>query len=250
MYSPDYYDSLARSYRHRDPRVVRRIEAVRDFLCLQRDDIILETGCGPGIMAAALAPLCRHVVAVDYAPLALKMARRDHSLPNVTFVCADLANLPYPDVAFDKIVFSEVVEHLEEPVPVLAEVFRVLVPGGLLAVTTWPSLACLSWRLNYARGQGSRQDFNPQTPGSLRRLLRQAGFEILQSRIDSFYLRIPVVGREFHGNRDGTPRQRWLESLVRGPSAPLVGSSIKIQARKPTEAARTRASAGGAARSG
>src|SRR5262249_36408305 len=236
-YTSAYYEMLAESYRRRDPRVLRRIEAVRTDLCLQADDVVLETGCGPGAVADALAPLCRRVVGVDYTPLALEMARRDHVRPNLHFVRADLAQLPFPAGAFDKVVFSEVVEHLEEPATVLSELFRVLAPGGLMAVTTWPSLACLSWRLNYAQGRGSPQDFNPQTPASLRRLLRRAGFEVRQIRVDCFFLRLPLIGREFHGNPDGTRRQRWLESLVRGPWAPLVGSSIKAQARKPTEGA-------------
>jgi SAM-dependent methyltransferase len=232
LYTPEYYEMLLTSYRRRHPLVVRRIEQVAAYLELRPDDVVLETGCGPGLTAMELAPRCRRVFAIDDVPLALAFARREPTPANLFFLHADLARLPFPDEVFTKVAFSEVVEHLHEPAVVLNELFRVLRPGGLMAVTTWPSLACLSWRLNYAHGRGSPQDFHPQTPRSLRRLLCGAGFEVVKTRFDSFYLRVPIFGRELHGNVDGTRRQRWLESLVRGPWAPLVGSSIKMQARR------------------
>ena len=233
LYTPDYYATLQQGFDNRSPRVLRRIGRIAEYLHLSPEDVILETGCGPGTTASALASFCRRVVAADYMPLAVELARQRNLPSNVDLLCADLAHLPYPGGTFEKIIFSEVVEHLEEPAIVLRELFRVLKPGGLMAVTTWPSRACISWWLRYRQGQGSEQDFNPQSPGSLKRLLRQAGFEILQMQLNGFYFRVPLLGREFYGDPDGTPRQRFLESLLRGPWAPLFAASIKIQAMRP-----------------
>jgi SAM-dependent methyltransferase len=53
----------------------------------------------------------------------------------------DLLALPFPDDSFDGVVLTEVLEHCEDPKAAMAEVFRVLRPGGLLLVTSpfiWP----------------------------------------------------------------------------------------------------------------
>src|SRR5690606_33049497 len=79
---------------------------------------------------------------------------------------ADATQLPFADNTFDKIICSEVLEHLPDYQQVLAEIRRVLKPGGLLAISVpraWPEKIC--WRLsqNYHQVEGGHvRIFNAQ----------------------------------------------------------------------------------------
>lgn len=97
---------------------------------------------------------------------------------------------PYPDAAFDAVVFCEILEHLAvDPMCAMAELHRVLKPGGRLLLTT-PNLACakgvgalLEGESPYVFGQftpGGRagdRHHREYTASEIERLLRWAGFE-------------------------------------------------------------------------
>ena len=100
---------------------------------------VLDCGCGPGSisvgLAAAVAP--GSVTGIDLEESQLAMARETASglgLANVTFENADARNLPYEDAQFDAVFSHAMLEHLPDPVLVLAEMRRVLKPGGLVAI--------------------------------------------------------------------------------------------------------------------
>ena len=69
--------------------------------------------------------------------------------PNLRFVSADCARLPFPDAAFDLVVSFETIEHIAAQREFLAEVKRVLAPGGLLLLSS-PNKAEYSDRRGYA----------------------------------------------------------------------------------------------------
>src|SRR6266700_2253791 len=58
------------------------------------------------------------------------------------------APLPYPDAAFDLVILCEVAEHLPSSIPVIAEIGRVLTPGGHLILST-PNIARLHSRCHF-----------------------------------------------------------------------------------------------------
>lgn len=84
-----------------------------------------------------------------------------------THVC-DLRAIPVEDARFDRIVFSQVMEHLDDPAATLAELRRVLKPGGLLFC---------SCPLYYEEHEAP-YDFYRYTQYAHRHLFGQAGFEI------------------------------------------------------------------------
>ena len=92
---------------------------------------ILDAGCGPGGNAAWLT---RHgrVVAVDVAPEALRFVRSRR--PELAPVRADVRALPFPDRVFDVAVATTVVYSVPDDRDVVAELARVLHPGGALLV--------------------------------------------------------------------------------------------------------------------
>lgn len=113
----------------------RRVRAVLEFLQPQDGDRILDCGCGRGFYLLFLGRLARsRLYGVDADPSVLALARR-HLPAGAHLVRADVARLPFPDAFFDKAILSEVLEHLPDDRAGLAEVYRVLRPGGVVAIT-------------------------------------------------------------------------------------------------------------------
>jgi ubiquinone/menaquinone biosynthesis C-methylase UbiE len=101
---------------------------------------VLEVGCGRGIALPALARLCLPVelVGLDVDPELLDEARRHIADSHVEceLVCADVREMPFDDASFDVIVDFGTLYHVARPADGLAEVARVLRPGGLFIEET------------------------------------------------------------------------------------------------------------------
>jgi SAM-dependent methyltransferase len=89
------------------------------------------------LFARGFAPQVRAVVAVDTTPAMLEagwIEAKRAALRNVVFMQADAAKLPFMDGSFDVVVSRFAVHHFEDPAVQVAEMRRVLRPGGRLAV--------------------------------------------------------------------------------------------------------------------
>jgi SAM-dependent methyltransferase len=98
---------------------------------------ILDVACGPGIITAALAPRAREVVAFDLTPEMLTKARQrcaGAGLSNVRFREGSASALPFPDASFDAVVTRLSIHHFQAPQGPMAEMARVLEPGGTLVL--------------------------------------------------------------------------------------------------------------------
>lgn len=105
---------------------------------LAPDMSLLDMGCGPGTITAALAGIVGKAVGVDIDPNAVAAARQlatRAGLANLAFVEADITALPFEDAAFDAVFFHAVLYHQSQATltRTLAEARRVLKPGGLVA---------------------------------------------------------------------------------------------------------------------
>ena len=97
---------------------------------------VLDVGCGTGVLTRMLARAegVESVVGVDLASSLLGKARElAADQPNVEFVEADARALPFTPESFDVAVLDSTLSHVPEPVRALAELHRVLRPGGCLA---------------------------------------------------------------------------------------------------------------------
>jgi ubiquinone/menaquinone biosynthesis C-methylase UbiE len=100
---------------------------------LRPDDLVLDVAAGTGHVARSLAPRVRAVVAVDATAAMLERGRRE-APPNVLFIQADAAALPFLDGSFDVVVSRFAVHHFEDPAVQVAEMRRCLRDGGRLAI--------------------------------------------------------------------------------------------------------------------
>ncbi|MDX2016372.1 MAG: metalloregulator ArsR/SmtB family transcription factor [Planctomycetota bacterium] len=94
---------------------------------LPRDWTVADLGCGTGNAAEFLAPVVRKVYAVDRSEPMLDAARRRlEGRSNVEFVAGDLAKLPIASASVDAAVCLLVLHHLDEPMPAVREMRRIL----------------------------------------------------------------------------------------------------------------------------
>jgi SAM-dependent methyltransferase len=133
------------------------------------------------------------------------------------FVC-DLAEIPVADDRYDLVLFSQVLEHIPEPAAVLAELRRVLKPGGRI----WASAP-----LFYEEHE-QPFDFYRYTQFGLRRLFEEAGFESLEiDWLEGYFgtvsYQLDVAARA----TDGAGRWRHAEPVLRKLSELAAKSDLR-----------------------
>ena len=94
-----------------------------------------DLGCGTGQASAALAPFVARVIAIDGSAAMLQSAKkRLHAFTNVELRRGDLEELPVDDGRLDAAMLTLVLHHVPEPDKALAEVARVVKPGGRIVL--------------------------------------------------------------------------------------------------------------------
>lgn len=129
-------EKLARLLRNEsDMAFKRRVPILLKYLELREGDRILDCGCGMGFYLKALSvPGEYKLFGLDSDRKALNFARKELK-GAAALVRGDILTLPYADGSFDKAVMAEVLEHLEDDRQGAREVWRVLRPDGILALS-------------------------------------------------------------------------------------------------------------------
>jgi ubiquinone/menaquinone biosynthesis C-methylase UbiE len=149
-----------------------RRHAVKRLLAEYRArEPMLDAGCGTGLNLASLPP---GSVGLDINPRNLAIVRA--RLPNHVAAEGDIESMPFADSTFETVVCTEVLEHVPHPESALAEIRRVLRPGGLLLGSV-PARSWI-WRLRFLSSTcpGDEPFHNEYSPHEVTDLLR--GFEI------------------------------------------------------------------------
>lgn len=98
---------------------------------------VLDYGCGSGYGSSRIARSAAQVTAVDVAADAIAHAGSQYAAPNLEFLTIDPARpLPFADQSFDTVLSFQVFEHVNDTARYLAQIRRVLVPGGRLVLVT------------------------------------------------------------------------------------------------------------------
>lgn len=178
---------LERFYRTRD--VLRRRALVLDALSPEPGDRVLDLGCGPGFYVADILDRIGEggsVTGVDMSHAMLEMTRRRvEGRSNAIVLEGEATRVPAEDASFDRAVSVQVLEYVTVVQDALAELLRLLRPGGR-AVLWDIDWSTLSWhardeeRMSRMTSTWDRHLTHPTLPRTLAAALRAEGFVDVQ----------------------------------------------------------------------
>lgn len=150
------------------------------YLRAQPGGQVLEVGCGAGEQLETLRDSGWSVTGVDFDPDAVRVARAR----GLEVLEGDLRDLGLPDRSFDAVVMAHVIEHVPQPVSLLAECGRLLRPGGKLVCITpnAESLGHRMWGRDW-RGLEPPRHLAVFTPRALDLAAVRAGLEVRSLRV-------------------------------------------------------------------
>jgi SAM-dependent methyltransferase len=146
-------------------------KAILDALALEPDDRLLEIGCGGGLLLREALRRGAAATGIDHSDEMVALSRE--RAPRAEVVAGRAEELPFPDESFSAVAMSIVLIFLPEPVTVMRECRRVLMPGGRIAIyTTSPDL-----RGTRAAPEPLASHSHFYADDELAELARRAGFE-------------------------------------------------------------------------
>jgi ubiquinone/menaquinone biosynthesis C-methylase UbiE len=125
---------------------LRRFKKIRDILQLTDSDYFLDIRCGSGYLLNQAT--CKRGVGVDISDLMVKTAKKNCKNNGKKFIVqSDAENLPFKNKSFNKIVSTEVIEHLLHPEVLLKEMGRVSKNDTVIVITI-PNEKYINWIKN------------------------------------------------------------------------------------------------------
>jgi ubiquinone/menaquinone biosynthesis C-methylase UbiE len=189
------YTDVAERFDHVGPRLFTAFgRRLVDFAGLGPGEAVLDVGCGRGAILFAAAERVGaegRAVGIDLTPAMVEHCRADArraGLDQVEVAAMDAERLELPDGAFDAVLGGFMIFLCPAPPRALAEAFRVLAPGGRIAVSTFPPeqdrrwwwLPALIQRLR--PHQVVRQPYS--TEAELAQALEEAGFRDCETAVE------------------------------------------------------------------
>lgn len=232
-----------------------------DRLELSEGDLVLDMGAGAGRHSFECFRRGARVVALDYGfeelppvrDLLAAMAEEGEAAADGLGVClnGDALRLPFLDDTFDRVICSEVFEHIDADTAAMAEIQRVLRPGGMLAATVpaWlPEKICWALSAEYHSPLSPGGHVRIYTEDQLRRRLDGSGLEVKGShRVHAlhspyWWLRCLVGPTNDHHPLVRAYHELLVWDMMSDPLvtraaesllSPVLGKSIVVYARKP-----------------
>jgi SAM-dependent methyltransferase len=122
----------------------RRVRILIDYLEINDGDRVIDLGCGMGFYLMCLGRLRRlYRLGFDNDFLRLRYAKAENQ--KLDLVNGLLEDLPFASGNFDKVLLSEVLEHVSDDIHVLKQIHRILKPGGTIAISVPHSNYPLLW---------------------------------------------------------------------------------------------------------
>jgi SAM-dependent methyltransferase len=252
-------------YRYRngarqDPQAAPRLTSIDlDLLRLSPGDRVIDVGCGTGRHVVEMSRRPCYVVGVDRDPHEILLSKGylyclicdDAMRAKANLLLGEGDRLPFVDASFDRVVCTEVLEHVPDDTPVARELARVLRPGGTMAISVPDHLVeTISWRLTSLRGVPMRDHVRIYDRRRIRALLRSEGLIPYASRrrhsLESLYWLL-LFARGRRGSRggafasyeefidrktvEGSAALRWMEKI----GDRVLPKSLVVYCRKPVE---------------
>jgi SAM-dependent methyltransferase len=157
---------------------------VLNYLKPAAGEVVLDVGCGLGYFLNLLAGRGKRGFGLDFSHKSLGLARQ---MTDCNLAQGDAQRLPYRADSFDKIIFTDVLEHVFDDRQTLREVARVARDGAKIALVTpgtRGALAQTSWRKLFHDEEGTPEfDERPgYLPDDLRQLMEANGIRVVQMR--------------------------------------------------------------------
>ena len=163
---------------------------------------VLDVGCGTGELAAHLARSGARATGVDPAPAMVRRAREQS--PAARFLEGDAEHLPFEDDAFDAVLAVNALQLADDVDDALAEVARVLAPGGRVGIAGWAEGARNDLDVVERAVAAAWEDEMPpdgplRAAGGLESVLAGAGFDVVGAGIVDVPWTVPDDDRLVRG---------------------------------------------------
>ncbi|MGB5636779.1 MAG: methyltransferase domain-containing protein [Waterburya sp.] len=143
-YSAKFWNKIAEGYSRQpiadEAAYQKKLQVTQEYFKPEME--VLEFGCGTGGTAIIHAPYVKHIRAIDFSSEMIKIAQgkaEAQNINNVTFEQLTIEELTVADESFDVVLGLGILHLLENKKEVIAKVYKMLKPGGVLITST----ACL-----------------------------------------------------------------------------------------------------------
>ena len=163
----------------------RLLKSLLSSIPLRKDAPALDIGCGVGSHLGLLSSMGLRVLGVDSAIYCLAYAKQN--VPGVGLVNGNLLDLPFKRNSMGFILAMDVLEHLDQDLQGIKEIYSTLIQDGI-AVFTVPAFRFLWGVQDVVTGHRRRY-----TRAEMSNRLKQGGFTILASSYFNFFLFLPIL---------------------------------------------------------
>jgi ubiquinone/menaquinone biosynthesis C-methylase UbiE len=167
------------------------------FVGVKDGERILDVGCGTGSLTFALAKAAKlaAISAIDYSPVYVAHARSRNSDPRIVIDQGDATQLGFADASFDRAIAMLVLHFVSQPERAVAEMKRVVRPGGVVGAAVWDAFGGLGFMRMFwdtvamldaaARPERDKSMFRPMTTeDEMKKLFLQLGLrEVVQDSV-------------------------------------------------------------------
>ncbi|MCK5593331.1 methyltransferase domain-containing protein [Candidatus Bathyarchaeota archaeon] len=173
------YDSTAHIYdmRYAEEQTAK-IEAAMESISLKNQGLVLDVGCGTGLLFSYVADRAKTIVGLDFSRKVLFQTRkRAKKFRNVHLILADTDNMPLKDCVFSHVFALTLIQNTPVPLKTLNEIKRVTEENTVIAVT------------------GLKKKFSLKV---FKSLLQDAGLDVIALKSESLNDHVAVCTKSFH----------------------------------------------------
>jgi ubiquinone/menaquinone biosynthesis C-methylase UbiE len=165
----------------------RLLELATAGLALESESLAIDVACGPGTFTRPFASRVGRAVGIDLTPAMIEKARAESAragITNIEFIRGDIYALPFTDGVANIVACGYAFHHMQEPARALAEMTRVLRPGGRVAIADIIAAEGLGGEIqNKVERVRDPSHTSAQTVLQFRRLIHDARLSLLSEEL-------------------------------------------------------------------